>query len=93
MARTTNGGPSIGAKVGIGIGVAVGVIFAIALARYGLATRNLQRVGTTAADRTELPSPQPARLSEHYREELWSSTPVNTWRLNAASPQPKPVRC
>jgi hypothetical protein len=77
MPRTPSGGLSTGAKAGIGIGVALGTIFAIITLIYS-------RISRKRGYRDEIQGVGAAI-------EPWDRQPVNTWRMNAASRQPKPV--
>jgi hypothetical protein len=84
LRRTPYDGLSTGAKAGIWIGVTLGVIFAITLIcgcfPFGLKLRYAR------AERM----PQTAPSGWQGVDETWSM-PVNEWRFNTPSRQPKPV--
>ena len=100
--RTSNAGLSTGAKAGIGVGVALCTIFAISLVYYWIVLRN-RRVSAFpdpefhyAHPAVQYARPPRVELSGSPQNaasyELESEPPVNSWRMNVASSQPRPVR-
>jgi hypothetical protein len=86
MPRTPSGGLSTGAKagIGIGIGVALGTIFGIITLIYSRIYRKRSHGDYGGHAVYEIQS-----IGAAF--EPWDTQLVNTWRMNAASRQPKPV--